>query len=278
VGLSSWSDSVYALERLVEEAKCAANDRFLHTDAHLFRYHAASLFQPDREGTGQTLSPSESEALQACALSLDGPRLQGYIQTILQEPETGQMFVMKAVAVNNQLMEIFNALSPNYIVKGRYRSLSKNVPPMPEDFDTTLDAIAAINAWAATSVQHIIAQQGAVRFPAILAAKYYIENHFMHDISLEEIASYVHLQPAYFSTKFHAQTGKRFSAYLRDYRLEQALSLLQSSNMRLSTLASAVGFQNTSYFSKEFSKKYHMTPTQYRQHYFSNHQGKDDET
>ena len=271
LGVSATTSNIQELGLLVEQAKCASDDRFFHQERHVFYYNEQPrmplLLSPKQEAT-DVLLPEQIDRLQALAFALNESQLCTYINRLLIESESGQIFVMRSVVVNNLLIRIFNDLRPDTIILGRSLSISKNPPPMPEDYDTMDDVIAAITHWIELRIHDILQDYEIKNNPAVLSAQYYIENHYMRDITLDEISSYVHLNPSYFSTIFREHTGKRFLEYLRDYRLSQAIELLNSTNRRISDIASSVGIQNVNYFSKEFTKKYHMTPTEYRrQHY-----------
>ena len=53
---------------------------------------------------------------------------------------------------------------------------------------------------------------------------------------------------------FKQYTGKTAAAYLNDYRLEKAKSLLLHTDVSVTDIALDVGFNNTSYFIKNFRK------------------------
>ena len=66
---------------------------------------------------------------------------------------------------------------------------------------------------------------------------------------------------------FKELTGKSFSQYLIDYRLEIAARQLVETTDKIIDLAENVGFHNASYFSRAFQSKYGETPSTYRNHY-----------
>ena len=52
--------------------------------------------------------------------------------------------------------------------------------------------------------------------------------------------------------------------YLNDYRLLRAAEQIAGSNLRINTIAGSCGFNDMSYFSKLFRRKYELTPSEYR--------------
>ena len=51
--------------------------------------------------------------------------------------------------------------------------------------------------------------------------------------------------------------------YIRDLRMQKAAKLLSAGKFSVSEVMYTVGFSNSSYFSKCFSKVFGMTPTEY---------------
>jgi two-component system response regulator YesN len=92
----------------------------------------------------------------------------------------------------------------------------------------------------------------------------YIHEHFNETISLTEVANQVHRSPEYFSRLFKEQTGENFSSYLINYRLMQAKSLLNHTDLKVTEIAYRVGYQNPSYFSRLYKKYTGLTPEEER--------------
>ena len=92
----------------------------------------------------------------------------------------------------------------------------------------------------------------------------FIETHYGQNITLDEVASHVHLNPAYFSTLFKQSTGSSFKEYLNMVRIEESKRLLTNTDYSIIDIALAAGFDDQSYFSKVFKKYTGLTPRQYR--------------
>lgn len=63
--------------------------------------------------------------------------------------------------------------------------------------------------------------------------------------------------------KVKALTGRTPVEYIREMRMRKAAKLLSAGKFSVSEVMYTVGFSNSSYFSKCFSKTYGMTPTEY---------------
>ncbi|MBQ4915035.1 DUF4242 domain-containing protein [Maribacter sp. MMG018] len=60
--------------------------------------------------------------------------------------------------------------------------------------------------------------------------------------------------------------GKSPNQFLRDYRLDKALELMEKQNSNISEIAYQTGFGSPSYFSKCFQKKYGLLPSNFKSH------------
>lgn len=112
-------------------------------------------------------------------------------------------------------------------------------------------------------------QLGAIRNDSrnytVKKAEDYIIEHFAEpDMSIERICAYLNVSASYFSTVFKKHTEKTFSTYLTDYRMEQAVKLLQITEMKSYEVAEKVGYSDANYFSYAFKKKYGVSPSKYR--------------
>lgn len=92
----------------------------------------------------------------------------------------------------------------------------------------------------------------------------YIESHLSQDVTREEIASFLHFNPAYLSRMFKKETGHSLTDYIIDVRMKQAKRLLSESDLKVSDVAEITGYHNFSYFSKLFKKQEGFTPQEFR--------------
>lgn len=96
--------------------------------------------------------------------------------------------------------------------------------------------------------------------------KKYVEEHYGENLSLEVIASYVHLHPAYLSKVFKENENQNLSGYITNVRMEKAAQLLQEPERKVHDVMEKVGYQKSQYFSKLFREKYGVTPVEYKKY------------
>jgi len=96
-------------------------------------------------------------------------------------------------------------------------------------------------------------------------AKRYIRERYTKDLSLEEVAEHVHLNPYYFSKVFKQQVGDSFIDFLTRLRIDKAKELIAEGRLSLKEICFEVGYRDPNYFSRVFKKVTGLTPTEYRQ-------------
>lgn len=99
----------------------------------------------------------------------------------------------------------------------------------------------------------------------IVAARQYIDVHYMEDLSLEQVAEAVSANPSYLSYIFRKETGITFLQYLTNVRLQAACRLLtEQPGLSLEDVASRVGYHSASYFHKIFRSRFGVSPRQWK--------------
>jgi YesN/AraC family two-component response regulator len=99
----------------------------------------------------------------------------------------------------------------------------------------------------------------------IFKALAYIKENYMKKISLDDVARSVYLSSSYFSKIFKQDMKCNFNTYINLFRIETSKELLKDPTVELVDIASIVGFEDQSYFSKVFKKIVGMSPGKYRE-------------
>lgn len=92
----------------------------------------------------------------------------------------------------------------------------------------------------------------------------YIKKNFMHEISMQDAARAVNYSDAYFSKMFKQQFGQNFTAYLAEYRMEEAKKLLRQPTVSVKDVGVRVGYPDSNYFARVFRRMNGMSPSEYR--------------
>jgi len=100
--------------------------------------------------------------------------------------------------------------------------------------------------------------------PIKSAIRYISQNYNNPGLSVNEIASFVHLSDSYLCTLFKNETKKKLVSFITETRINNARILLRETDLPINTIASMCGYTTSQYFSSAFSKYTKMTPKEYR--------------
>lgn len=95
--------------------------------------------------------------------------------------------------------------------------------------------------------------------------KAYIDENYMADISLSDLAATFYLSKEHLSRLFKKETGQNLFSYIMDLKLAEAKRLLTETDQTLDDIAFSLGFSNGNYFSKVFKKNVGISPSNFRQ-------------
>ena len=84
------------------------------------------------------------------------------------------------------------------------------------------------------------------------------------DIDVSHVTRLFHYNKQYLGRIFKKVTGESIKEYIVRQRLEWAKKLLVTGNDAVIDIANKVGFNNVTYFNRQFKSRYRMTPTEYR--------------
>ncbi|GAA3400138.1 AraC family transcriptional regulator [Paenibacillus hodogayensis] len=92
----------------------------------------------------------------------------------------------------------------------------------------------------------------------------FVGRHYAQPLSLEQISRICGMSASAFSVKFRQHTGKSLIEYRNELRIEAAERALADTNDLIAAIAQDAGFDDLSFFNKQFKKKTGLSPGQYR--------------
>jgi two-component system response regulator YesN len=96
-------------------------------------------------------------------------------------------------------------------------------------------------------------------------AKEFIDSHYTEsELGINDVCSFLHISPTYFSSIFKKETKTTFVNYLTQVRMNAAKELLKSTNMKAFEIAEKVGYSEPNYFSYSFKKNFGVSPSEFR--------------
>lgn len=102
----------------------------------------------------------------------------------------------------------------------------------------------------------------------ILQAIQYVQENYGKKILLEEIAEMSGFNATYFSEIFKKETGKNFTTFLLEVRIEASKALLRDTTKTIYEIAADVGYRDSKFFSQQFTKTVGIKPKEYRRLYY----------
>lgn len=98
---------------------------------------------------------------------------------------------------------------------------------------------------------------------SINAAIAYMNEHYMEDLSRDDVAGKVYMSGAHFSRSFKIVTNTSYKDYLTEIRMRKAIELLKT-NMKIQDIARKVGYPTPNRFNINFRYYTSFSPTEYR--------------
>lgn len=97
----------------------------------------------------------------------------------------------------------------------------------------------------------------------------YIQSNYTKKIYIENLAKEVNMNPQYFCRFFKNNIGRTPVDFINQFRIEQAVKIIETEDKKISDICFEVGFDNFSYFIKKFKQYKNCTPNKYKQTTFS---------
>jgi len=85
-------------------------------------------------------------------------------------------------------------------------------------------------------------------------------------VGISDIADAMGYSGSRLRVLFKQAAGITLGAYIKNFRLNRAMSLLRTSTLSISEIANEAGFASPQAFSRNFKKETGLTPRNYRQH------------
>ncbi|WP_297081646.1 helix-turn-helix domain-containing protein [uncultured Demequina sp.] len=92
----------------------------------------------------------------------------------------------------------------------------------------------------------------------------YLEARVDGSVSVTELAALVGISPSHLGALFREATGGGPASYHSSLRMARARSLLDTTSMPVGQVATAVGYLDPLYFSRQFRRTHDVSPSEYR--------------
>lgn len=127
--------------------------------------------------------------------------------------------------------------------------------------DHTISMLITSMLCSLTGSLHLVDQD------PVRQAKYYMNDHYMESITLEDIAAAVSLSKYYFCRLFEKKTGIAPWEFLIRTRIRNAMQMLAHSQASVEDIAASCGYSSTAHFIRSFKEHAGVTPGFFRRHF-----------
>lgn len=164
-----------------------------------------------------------------------------------------------------RLIADMNRESRNLLSGNKLTVLSERRPGgLPEQLEDQAAAILLLKEILAVSTPKESLFLAVSGFHELENAVNWIQKHKFEKLTLDDLARCCHCSRSAFEKKFRRMFGVSPGKYLLDLRLSEAENLLRNTSDSCAQIAENAGFANQFIFSRLFSKRYGISPKDYR--------------
>jgi AraC-like DNA-binding protein len=97
----------------------------------------------------------------------------------------------------------------------------------------------------------------------------FMKGHLSEQLKVATLAALVNLSRSHYTTLFRRVTGYSPLNYLNHLRMQQAVQLLNGTDLPIKRISEQLGFSEQFYFSRAFAKMHNHSPSEHRRRYSS---------
>ncbi len=235
------------------------NRKVLHTIETM----EGSLISQQPGTLQQIVFPGSNQPIKASILAVETRRLLGWINTTLTEE--AQLF-RKWLEINVEKTNVLPYKISNYRVANCFNQMQQ---APGKGLVKMSFAIGKVFELLSYHFQGMIRQKDRFTGAGILhrddlakivRAKEILEADLVNPPVIKSLAKQVGLNQQKLKVGFKLTFGSTINQHLRDIRLEHAFKLLQQEGMMVKEVVAAVGYTNSSHFSRRFKEKFGLLP------------------
>lgn len=264
INIAIYDGAPASLNQTYTETKRALYQRFYKGFEHIFYVSKQLSFQP----FDPLLTPEQQQLWIQC---LENRDIQG-IKKFLYELSAGSVYyeedlirihLTSVLAQIRRFMQKYSLHQKSHLEEN-YRQLFHIILEHPILYTIIQEMILfTLNVMKLASHESIQVKANYGELAAELITKHYVNSFF----SLTTAADLLGITPNYLSNVFSSYHGIPFKRYLQQYRLAQSQKTLWRSDLAVSEVAAANGFEDPNYFSKIFKQYAGLSPLRYRKMY-----------
>lgn len=170
-------------------------------------------------------------------------------------------------SIKNCMVPILMLFARRMIESGHASEMLLNSDTMGFSTLRSIDGEEACRQWLLKIAEQsfgVMSKRRTSLHPLVQRTLNSIHKNYHSDLSLKTIAAELRLSPAYLGQLFRDETGKHFSNYLTEARLNASRVLLLETDLKIMEILHRIGISNQSYFNRVFKKAYGISPLDFR--------------
>ncbi|MBE6610856.1 MAG: helix-turn-helix domain-containing protein [Ruminococcaceae bacterium] len=205
--------------------------------------------------------------LQTAIVNGDSAAAREYLNRLLGDiffQTNGELAVIKARAAD--LLVLFAHAA---IEGGADSALIFDLTGGYRDELEQFDSLEKLSLWLGSVLNRLVSyvfELGDVKHQDTLhKIIHYIKENYANKITLDDIAEQVFISKYHISRIFNEKMGMSVSAFINKVRVERSRQLLRETDLPIVTIAGMTGFEDQSYFTKQFKLLYGVSPGKFRE-------------
>jgi len=275
--LLQWQNNIHDVEIVAADG----SRRPFSGSGHEWHHHSQMELTLITKGSGTLFIGDSINAFTAPDLLLIGPNLPHYWHMLHSSsgyaiqfdfepehpfwrfPETGEMRALWKKAQHGLRLsgpiasEIATLIHTSFSCGGMGRLVR---------FMQIMDALARASSENCSTVSSttFVPPARETTYQSLQKAIYLVFHRFHEQLSFSEVLRETHMSKATFERHFKRHTGKNFTQFLSEVRLNHASRQLLETELSVGEIALASGYNNISHFNHQFQALYHSSPREFR--------------
>lgn len=139
-----------------------------------------------------------------------------------------------------------------------------NVPKLSDEVLTLDELMGCLLSCGQDCLNLLIKEQAGKSQGIVQDINRYIREHYREALTIKKLSEVFYLHPVYLGQLLMKKNGISFNEFVHDLRIKEAAELLQENQYKNSEIAERVGYVNYNQFLKQFEKRMHMSPNEYK--------------
>ena len=148
-------------------------------------------------------------------------------------------YLIKPFNVDELLAQIDNLIRSRELLREKFRNIGSD--------DAIVDTLPTIENEFLTNLNEFVKEE--------------LSNP---ELNVEKVCEQLYMSRTQLHRKIKALTDKSITAYIRSFRLMEALKLIKTTSLNIQQIAYETGFSDASYFHRSFVKEFDKKPTDFR--------------